>query len=370
MKLPRAALSLLLLATACNQDSIFDYVAGETAPTEARIQGSPSRIVSANTGAGEKLYITNGRIWEYANGKWNRIDGPGGYVAEVASTDSALYAFTIDNTATQVSKTTDGTNWTALDSPTEYGFIQNIFGAGDVLFATGAKRSGSEDYAILYEDKQANPKLIVSNVIGDVLLTGAGKVGSDYYLATRGSGIYKASGSPLEFKPATATPSVPSSMAGLLQADTDLLIGISKGGLMVRIDINGVTVANTSLGGTYTGALALMEIQEPKDDYTHLLLLGYVGADSSYEHGYMELRLALSDGKTDGIRRIPGENQPGSISNYQQYDSSLRRDPVTALWVLPPASANEPSVLFAATSNEGLYSYRDRSGGWQWNSEE
>jgi hypothetical protein len=217
-------------------------------------------------------------------------------------------------------------------------------------------------------------------VTGDVLLTGAGKVGGNYYLATMGQGLYSSADGSVITQVAT-TPSV--NLVGLLQAEVEesgvtkeILIGISAGGYIVYIDAAGPRVDPTSLGGTCTGALALMDIPNPSDEYDKLLLYGYKGGYSSYEHGYMELKFKSSDGSHDGIRRIPGNRDggaPSSISDYRQYDSSLRRYPVAALWVLDSATVSEesPAVIFAATNNQGLYSYRERSdGGWQWNHEE
>jgi hypothetical protein len=386
VKLLTLTLSLALLATGCNQDAIFYYISGETAPTRARIQGAPSKMVrvdtnGGDTAGGEKLYVTNGRIWEYdpsdAASRWNRFAGPEGYVVDVASTSGSsgdvLYALTINNIATRVWKN-DGAGWTPLAPPSEYGFIQNIFGAGDALFATGGKRAGGNyDYAILYYDEQAGFGVV--EPIGKTLLSGAGKAGSDYYLATRGSGIYKASNlaaNPVVLTPVPADASgrtVHVSIAGFLQAEPDTIIGIGEGGQILHINAQGgLTVNDTTLSGTYTGALALMKIPET-NGFGHLLLLGHTG--SSYQHGYMELRFKLSDGTHEGTRRTPGENQPSSIQEYRQYDSSLRRYPATALWVLEPVGEAPYSVIFAATSNKGLYSYRERSdGGWQWNHEE
>jgi hypothetical protein len=364
---PLAAFSLLLAAAGCNQDAIFDYISGETAPTKALIQGAPSKIVEA---AG-KLYIANGRIWEYelsgTTERWSRSSGPEGYVADVAATtDGRLYALTIDNTATQVWRKNDS-GWTPVDRPDPYVFIHTIFGAGDVLFATGAKGAGDNDYAILYCG-QSDSALIDSQAAGDVLLTGAGKVGSDYYLAAQGQGIYKASGAGSLPTLESADPPIPRDIVGLFQAEKDaVIIGISKGGVLVRIDSSGIKVDAASLGGTYTGALALMD---SPDSQGSLLLLGYKDANSLYKHGYKELQFNSSDGTHDGTPRIPGENQPSSVSDYRQYDSSLRRYPVEAFWVLPKRGES-PQVIFAVTSNQGLYSYRDRSdGGWQWNHEE
>jgi hypothetical protein len=378
---PLAVFSLLLLAAGCNQDSIFDYISGETAPTKAKIKGSPSKIVSVKKDGVEKLYLANGRLWEYAsavaNSSWSRVAGPGGYVADVASTSDTLYALTLDNTSARVwERQNDGT-WETVNPPSNgYGFIQNIFGAGDTLFATGAQRSGDDyDYTILYYKKTATMFSVLGNTDG-ALLAGAGKVGSTdyYYLAAWGKGIYKASVSAGTISLEGSAPFGPTDVAGLLQADSDLIIGISKGGRILFIDASGIDSKDTTLGGgAYSGALALMKNPEPHDDFEKLLLLG-TETRSSYTHGYVELRFKNKD--TYQGPQHPGQNQPssikdnGSIKAYQQYESSLRRYPVTALWVLEPTTEEKPKVIFAATSNQGLYSYRSRSGEWQWNREE
>jgi hypothetical protein len=377
---PLALVSLLLLAVGCNQDPIFDYISGETAPTKAKIRGAPSKMVSVTTSNGgetvEKLYLANGRLWEYqvsaSGSRWNRSAGPGGFVADVASTsDGVLYALVIDNAASKVWRNS-GSGWTALGLPGDYNFIQNIFGAGDALFATGAKRAGDDyDYAIL--NKNDSNQLIVLRETSNAYLTGAGKVGTNYYLAAWGQGIYTASGAG-SISLVESALSGPTDVAGLLQADDNTIIGISKGGRLLYIDgaTPSITVEDTSLGGTYSGALALMDSPEPQDGFDKLLLLG-TKTQSSYAHGYLELRFNIAppsgSPRHDGTPRVPGQNQPSSIKDYKQYDSSLRRYPVTALWVLPK-TGQDPQVIFAATSNEGLYSYRSRSGDWEWNHEE
>jgi hypothetical protein len=276
----------------------------------------------------------------------------------------------MDNTSSGVwQRQNDGTGWTELGPPDDYGFIQNIFGAEDALFATGARPAGKAyDYAILY--KESN-RFIFLKEINDALIVGAGKVKNDYYLAVKGKGLYKVSitGSTPTAELMTATPSIPTDVAGLLRAKKDFIIGISKGGLLLYIDDSGITVENTTLGGTYSGGLALMDSPEPQEGFDKLLLLGNEN-NSLYRQGYMELRFKSSDKTYQTPPRLPGEAQPSSINDYKQYDSSLRREPVTALWVLPK-TGEDPQVIFAATTNQGLYSYRSRSdGGWQWNHEE
>jgi hypothetical protein len=386
--------SLLLLAAGCNQDPIFDYISGETAPTTAKIRGSPTKIVSLKTGAGEeaveKLYLANGRLWEYApaapGSSWERVSAPEGDVRDVASTsDGVLYALVIDNAASKVWQRQDDGTWALVAPFAGYGFTQTIFGAGDILFATVAQKIGDANYRICYKNK-SGPLGILTDPTGAILngarLTGAGKVGSDYYLAGREKGIYKVSvaGVPGEedYKVTAALmDATPTDVEGLLQAkflapERDVIIGISKGGALLYIDASGITKETTSLGGTYSGAIAMLDIPEPHEDgFDKLLLLGNQNS-SYYNHGYTELRFN-STGKTpDTKTQTPGQSQPSSImvsnKSQRQYESSLKRYPVTALWVLPK-SEQDPQVIFAVTSNQGLYSYRSRSGEWQWNHE-
>jgi hypothetical protein len=390
-----AAVCLLFLAAGCNQDSIFDGISSETAPTQAKIKGSPSKMVKANIGNGDKLYITNGRLWEYdlsaSGAKWDRRAGPGGFVADVASTAGALYALTINNTSTRVWKgvwntTNTVIDWTQIAPFGDYDIIQNIFGAGDTLFATGAKGAGNAyDYAIHY-CKQQDSKFALLEETGDAILTGAGVAGTDYYLATLGNGIYKVplSGAFVAESMNKSYSYIPLSIAGFLQAkepdpntgEPGSIIGVSRGGHILRIDSTGVKDPGASLGGTSTGALALMANPAPQGNYDKLLLFGYKGPNSSYRHGYLEVQFNSATGDHETSSRVPGANQPSSIQDDsrkdQQYTSSLRRYPVTALWVLPSADPTKtPAEIFAATTNEGLYSYRYRSdGGWQWNHEE
>jgi hypothetical protein len=388
------AFFLPLLMGGCKQNSIFDDISWETAPTEPQIQGAPSKMVEANIDNKNRLYVANGLLWEYdpsaSNASWSRIAGPfeGGFVADVASTTnngaSALYALTLDNTSTRVwkgaSKTNNEIKWTEVNLSGDYRFIQNIFGAGDTLFATGGKNAGNDyDYAILYckqSDTSFSSQFLIDT--GKSPLIGAGKVGNEYYLATSGKGIYKADDTNISGISPLA--SAPLGMAGFLQTQDsqaqDIIIGVSKDGITVHIDSSGVTVNPASLGGTYTGALALMDNPDPTtSSFDKLLLLGYMGSSSSYRHGYVEVQFNSADGTHDGTARIPGANPPSSITDDgrkdQQYTSSLRRYPVKALWVLQDQDPKVPSVIFAATTNEGLYSYRERSdGGWQWNHEE
>jgi hypothetical protein len=379
---PIAAFFLLLALGSCRQDPIFDYIAGETAPTEALIQGSPSKIVSLKDGNNKEfLYISNGRIWEYEatdpNAHWNRVaTQPDGYVLDVASANGALYALTIHDQDVRNVWERDGSgNWgSPLSLPNNYALIQNIFGADDALFATGSRRSGSSEYAIL---GLQGGNLTLLKETGGAWLTGAGKVGTDYFLATWGNGIYKADSgfSSIDLAQPLPSAAVPANIAGLLQAQAPqstgtVILGVSGDGHILSIDSSGITVDPTGIGGkAYTGAFALIDITPSSpNNHDKLLLLGYRG-DSTFQNGYRELTYNSGDLSTHTDARSPGTAPSSVEGDGRQYESSLGRYPVTALWV--PSGGNPPLLIFAAANNQGLYSYRNRpDGGWQWNHEE
>jgi hypothetical protein len=355
------------MADCGGQDAIFEFISNEQPPTDPRIEGSPSKIVSISNPAwdtNEKLYVANGSIWEYdMGGWWHGFGGPGGYVADVAATSTALYAYTIHNTSTAVwKKTTRGGGWTLIGNSTGYGFIQNIYGAGNQLFATGAMADGSGgnsgNYAILYETSGSFSNLVNT---GSAILTGAGVIGSDYYLGTLGNGIYKVTGAP---SPGSTSPlAAPTHIAGFLQANTNLIIAVTRGSSIWRGTSAGFTDTGSSVGLTCTGGLALTKTftNSPSTD---LLLIGIRGGTSS--SGYYEADIDLSTGAVSYVRP-PGISGPGSIEPNGNYGSSLKRYPVNHLFA---DTTQSPPVIFAATQGNNLYSYRSRSGVWQWNYEE
>jgi hypothetical protein len=366
----------------CQQNSIFDFISHEVKPTDPRIEGSPSKIVKAEISGAAKLYVANGSIWEYdMGGRWHPFGGPGGFVADVAATSGtppALYALTIANTDTKVWKKTATMDWTQLGNGTGYGFIQNIYGAEDQLFATGAVKDSnggnSGNYAILRENSGS---FTLVEPTGGAILTGAGVIEYPtstftYYLGTLGNGIYKVTDTPA---PSTVSSlGTPSDIAGFLQTSTDpggedLIIAVSRGGSIWRGASLGFMDAGISVGTTCTGALALTTaftdtVPPPDPTSNYLLLLGIKGGTSS--SGYYEVDFDISTGTVTSGVRAPGGTGLSSIKPDGNYGSSLRRYPVNHLFA---DTTQPPPVIFAATPKNGLYSYRDRSG-WQWNYED
>ncbi|GHV26965.1 hypothetical protein AGMMS4952_07900 [Spirochaetia bacterium] len=416
VKLWGPALILLLAGIAgCQQNSIFHDIANEVPPVEPLISGSPSKIVKSDSY--NKLYVTNGKIYEFdlgGNGRWYKSDNRNinGQIRDVAAAGNSLYALSIVGTGLdfRVWKKTktgdaDGT-WEPLeiksDDTHSYTTVNTIFGAGKTLFAGASKSNGSggNDYAILYE---AGGKLVFLIETAGIL-SGAGKIVDDaYYLGTMGSGIFRWDGT---FAiPATVDPDCPplpdgslptiptniagflqpdpTNIAGFLQPDPSYIIAASRNGVILTGTAEGFRVAEKSLGYTLTGALALSKAYDygsnnkanppdPDGDVT-LLLFGIQGGSSSYNHGYRETVIdtdtwLLSDSSSS---REPGNTKPTGIATNGNYTSTLKRFPVTAIFALEHISAsNTNPIMFAATPGDGFYSYRNRSGTWQWNHED
>jgi hypothetical protein len=144
-----------------------------------------------------------------------------------------------------------------------------------------------------------------------------------------------------------------------------------------------------SVGNLTTGALALWRsppvpeasFGDPENDPTHpdnqapaLLLVGIQGSSSStsqtYNNGYREI--VLTGGSLSGSLSIntPGNGDSTTVSNNATYVTSLGEIPINYIFQAPYAI--DPNMtLFAAThGKEGLWSYRQRSEGLQWNAEE
>ncbi|WP_010255541.1 hypothetical protein [Treponema primitia] len=389
---PAVLLPLLIIAAGCAQDSIFDDISHEVPPTKPFIVGGPSKIIEA----GGKLYVTNGRIFEYdltGNGRWKRsTSGPGGKVQDLAADSGFLYALSIIGTGRNFQvwqKEKDGSEWTRLTAATEAeGYtVQSLFGTEDQLFmGASISNGGGNDYAILY--KKGTELYFLEKTNG--ILSGAGKIDDVYYLGTLGSGIHMVKKDQLD--PSIATPDVtaavsvpmdaiPTRIAGFLQpTGADYIIAASRNGYILYGTKDGFTVPTTSLGGTFTGALALTPAytytgssSEPVAD-TMLLLIGIDGRKSYSNHGYKEVAFNIYSGVVDGeYPKEPGIGDPTSIDKNGNYVSTLKKYPVTSMYALEHISEAEPNpIMFASTPKEGLYSYRYRSngGGWQWNHEE
>ncbi|GHV77389.1 hypothetical protein AGMMS49942_22100 [Spirochaetia bacterium] len=382
---PWAFLAVLILA-GCAQDSIFSDIANEVEPVDPLIKGAPSKIVKS--ASLNRLYVASGELYEFdlAGGRWRESDTNGidGQIRDIAATDTALYALSITGTALdfKVWKKTGGTGpWTrlGLGSNRDYPTVSTIFGAGNQLFAGASKGNddGGNDYAILYEtDGRLD---LLEGTLNTSLLSGAGKIGSVYYLGTKGSGIFQWDGASAVVPAQTVPgPPIPADIAGFLQPDPGSIIAASINSYILRGTAAGFAVSGTSLGGTFTGALALAKAYAYTNNTavpgtTDLLLIGIKGGNNSYSHGYVEVLYDKANGVVVGGTREPGEHDPSGIARNGTYGSTLKRYPVTAFYVLDYPGITLPNsvpIMFASTSGNGFYSYRNRNETWQWNHEE
>ncbi|MDR1399476.1 MAG: hypothetical protein LBJ41_06115 [Treponema sp.] len=190
------------------------------------------------------------------------------------------------------------------------------------------------------------------------LLKGAVYDETTYYLATNGNGILTTT------DPSSSTLQDGSKykIVGIIKVG-DKIVGVSRDGYILYGNASNGFTAHPS-GVTYTGALATWK--NPNDTTQNLLLLGIQGGGVSTVHGYREI-LLKDDGTLNpdnmSLSR-PGENEPSSVRDYEQYVVDIGKQPLSSIIQAPGG------ILFAATAKDGLWSYRERNGKFVWNAED
>jgi hypothetical protein len=385
----------------CAQDSIFYNISYEVIPKDPTIPGSPTKIVQIE----DKLFVASGRIYGYtkspAGWSWERMAAnPDSYVSDISSARGILYALAINNNKTSVWKRSDGENWdpTPIPNNTEYTFIQSIFGTKDRIFAGAGRKVTTITnrvfvYAILYEGDDGEFHVLkeetvidesIRNSIGE--LSGAGKIGSTYYLGTKEGGILSvgSSLSPDSVIKETIDANSKGVITGLIQVaekpsgepmEYDLVIAVSKDGYVFVRSSKSDTFASKKLGGTFSGSLALADATYLTSGNGEtlspaiMLLIGIRGGNS-YTYGYRETLFDIDSGVLRwDTYQAPGNSAPSSIKNKPKYDSSLGRFPITSIvaFTEPVEPGKEKNqILFASTQSNGLYSYRNE----EWNAEQ
>jgi hypothetical protein len=338
----------ILTLDSCN-DPIFYTISQEEKQLEPRIKGSPTNFVEFNgnvyVGSGTILYKynDNGTIsYNSATGDWSEST-PGGIIKQLAATSSIMYALCEESKKFVLKQSSDGSNWTNVSAPAD---IQSIYAAGSQLFI-GAGTSGA--YSIL------NSSFTVIANTGNKLLNGA----ASNYLITKDK--YYDSGA---IYPVTGgTP---------IRDDIPFMGIIAFGSTTVAIARDGVLydIPSFSYKGNLTnsgknknrasGALATW--QDFSNSSSKLLLAGRLEEpvnSVNYLHGYQEIDQALTGNFHD-----PGNGFPTTVENNAAYTSNMEKNPVNYLIQAPDG------ILFASTATKGVWSYRLRSGKWQWNAEQ
>ncbi|MDR2807570.1 MAG: hypothetical protein LBB43_01015 [Spirochaetaceae bacterium] len=339
---------IAVVLSSCNQDPIFFTISLEVTPLKPRIEGFPSAVMK-----GAVLYVISkggAVIHQYNNGNWTELSKGkvSGRLHQLAATDTALYVLAGEIGSLKVWKTTDLSNWTDLSIS---GDIQAIYGAGDTVFIASRTKSGSsEEFAISYE-KDGTVALLQSET---ALLTGAATDGTNYYLSTAGKGILCYDSSFVLLNEASSL-----TMRGIIALEDTTIAAVSSTGLLYNTIASPTTFDQKTFDVTFTGAMALWEGNGNK-----FLLLG---VSSSSVDGYREIPLA-ADGSLSNPEtlQMPGKADSTTLEGsdtFERFETGLGLYPVMGLFQAGDA------ILFAAPLQNGLWSYRERSEGWQWNAE-
>jgi hypothetical protein len=386
----------------CNQNSIFYDISIEPDPQDPIIKGMPASLVLLN----DRIYaasLSSNTIWEYSSGKWVKTPlDPGGSIRGMAGTKKYLYVliFTTQRPESARLKRIDLTSapaeWEEIsreETESNYSRLQSVYySSKDETVFLGAQQQGDErKFAIFYVD--GNNKRLSLLKENTALLQGAAwdEKTQAYYLATAGNGIFKV--------PESLSGSEPMQVSlSSLKSETLLVMGIMKVGETIMavtkdtylfyLEGTKFKTIRTAGASNLTGAMGIW--REPNGTRT-LLLLGAQGNTTSLTHGYREVSLKGADA-TGGLGNVmtvdeeygtltlmkPGAGRsedwgPSTTDNEAKYEASIGIHPVLTILqtpenVEPPPQESDDwePVIFAGTSKNGLWSYRNK----QWNAEE
>ena len=401
----------MALVLSCSQDPIFFTIKEEPIPVKPRITGSPTNMVvferSYPEGKVSIMYVASGDLHWYAKaGKgagdpgWDsaeyRIPQPGGKVIGLAATSDHLYALCIigSGVTTVLRRIGPAENgWNDIgNAKGTYTLIQSVFadkGSGR-LFAGAMNDSGS-DYGILYIDKAATALELLQGETG--MLSGAASLDGFHYLSTRGKGVYRAAADDISSVVQLDDLENPDGknrmFMGMIQLNDNgpiIVIERNEGaffearesGLRQLKYSNGTAVAGAS-GKYATGALAVWTNNININNKSQkMLIAGIQGGlfssttSSSYSHGYVEIELDSTyyyDGGWLVLNSIRDINPDITVDgNRPRYTATIGKHPVNHFFQAPE-TIDDNMTFFASTQTAGLWSFRDRTGGLQWNAE-
>jgi len=349
-------IAVIFLFAVC-KDPIYHNISQEEEMLEPKIKGSPTNFVEFDNhmyvASGDTLYRYDGTN-SSGRGIWTERR-PGAEIFALAATSTHLYALCKESSGKSVIKTsTTGNNntWSNV-AVYEDPVINKIYAAGDQLFI-GAGNHGS--YYILCGNNR------VYNT-GNILLNGAAFDGTNYFLSAKDQ-IYDGGAIYMTSNPSSGTVvSVGGnySFAGIINTGSSIF-AITRDGNVHNLTTGSKTIAmdNSRLA---TGGLAVWE-----KDGNRLILAGRqdrqgTSTTSGYSHGYVEAR--IEGGNITGGFDEPGKRNISTVTNGDngRYRSTIGRYPVNHLF-----QASD-GILFASTP-DGVFSYRNRKDGWNWNAED
>jgi hypothetical protein len=361
----------------CDQFPIFFQVSKEVKPKKERIPGSPSKIVKAGAGDSEKLFVSNGRIWqaEGPDWKWSEIDHhpSGGRILDIAvaqwnfgsGTASVLFALSGDGSSATI--------WgTDLSRPIDWvkvreGKYQAIYGASLVLFAAvmrdGEPQSDSRNFDVVLVQPPGTPDIMLWEQTN--FLSGVVYSGSNYYIATAGSGIRYGDDSGA----GTLIQMDDKNVVGIIEYAAGKIAAVTNSsktaGRVYQINAADGTVDSKSeeFSRSFTGALGVWE----QTARGKLLLAGV--RVTNVRFGYNEM--TITGDNLSMALTYPGANAPTSISS-DDYTATIEPRAVNSIIQAPGQESKEWPLMFASTQAYGLWSYRydDSEHRYVWNAED
>jgi len=349
--------SVLACVVSCN-DPLFFIVHEETPILKPLIQGSPTNFVTLGT----KMYVASGKqIWEYNGSSWNIWKKLNDRIIRLAATNTTLYALYLRNDNGQDGRIKNCINYVDLGLSN----VQSIYAANNVLFAcvgtTGA-------YTFYCSNDWSKPITTSSND-----LKGVAYDNSYYYLCTQ-SGIFCVDKTSFAYKLKIADGI---EFFNIINLDTTA-VAITVDGAIYEINNASIIIKNVNNSSAFTDkkrytttALAIWNAPSTPTQPT-LLLVGrresYYSTTSGYTYGYVEIGINSSSVTGTGYNE-PGLVLPTSVYNYDNYLSSLGKEPVNYI-IQAPSTVDSKMTLFASTQQNGVWSYRERDGIPQWNAEQ
>ncbi|MCL2442137.1 MAG: hypothetical protein FWD13_01570 [Treponema sp.] len=375
---------VILVITACN-DPIFYTISKETPLQKPRIDGSPTKFVEFD-GA---MFVASGKsLYYYKDDIWNRISLEN-WIRDIAATSGHLYICT-EESGEMIWRASDlNFQWNRISTGTLN--VQKIFGVTNALYISSITGSGSTfTYAIHnLPDSGTSLQEVSTGTNGVSMLNGVAASGSDVFLCStfdntdrnnvKGGIFHTTIGSsaaalvPGSFIP-VITQDTPTLLrfTGIISLDTtpNIIAAIDYNGRLYKVTPSGLDgpVAEIKDGRRTTGALGIWQDKNnPTSD--RLLLVGRqdigYSLTTGFTYGYIELKFSV-DGTINAEFKNPGSDPlPTTISNYEQFLSSLGKNPINYIHQF---SGN--GMLFASTQYRGVWSYKVREGSLQWNAED
>jgi len=312
------------------------------------------------------MYVASGNTlhW-YKDAGWDsvayRIPQPGGRIVGLAATTKYLYALCLSGSGVDIvlKRIEINKGWETISSNDTYPVSQTIYADHDTLFVGAMIKNSlapNAEFGILSVADTETKLTLLGSDTG--LLSGAVYDGTTYFLSTRVKGVYKVNGSNLDKLSGGDHEFM--GMTKLGTGTTGKIIAIERNGTLYEVDTTGLTDRGGSTGKLATGALAFWE-----GNGKEMLTAGIQEQDTSkttFTHGYLEYDIV-------GGLPVNPESPNTTVDGYtDRYQATIGKHPINYMHQAS-SSIDGTRRFFASTQSAGLWSYKNRSGGPQWNAE-